>query len=167
ASANDVNEARCNALICEPRFDKFKLFPQDFAFVMMTDKLYKMYLKTGISEQDIPNDFIGLLNESISTANPAQRIVDKIEDRLQKPNDGINEDIALQDMGLLIHFFQHPKNINQPPQFVITPNTVRRTVDGEVTVDEVKNFITKQNDIQQKRERNRNSSRSDKHKREN
>ncbi|CAF3470866.1 unnamed protein product [Rotaria sp. Silwood1] len=167
ASANDVNEARCNALICEPRFDKFKLFPQDFAFVMMTDKLYEMYLKTGISEQDIPTDFIGLLNESISTSNPAQRILDKIEDRFQKTNDGINEDIALQDMGLLIHFFQHPKNINQPPQFVITPNTIRRIVDGEVTVDEVKNFITKQNDIQQKRERNRNSSRSDKHKREN
>jgi hypothetical protein len=47
ASANDVNEARCNPLICEPKVDKFKIFPQDYAFVMMTDKVYQMYLQTG------------------------------------------------------------------------------------------------------------------------
>lgn len=47
ASANDVNEARCNALICEPRVDKFAIFPQDYAFVMMTDKVYQMFLKIG------------------------------------------------------------------------------------------------------------------------
>jgi hypothetical protein len=48
ASANDINDARCNPLICEPTVYKFKIFPQDYAFVMMTDKLYQMYLKTGI-----------------------------------------------------------------------------------------------------------------------
>ncbi len=48
ASANDVNEARCNPLVCEPTVDKFKIFPQDYALVMMTDKVYQMYLKTGI-----------------------------------------------------------------------------------------------------------------------
>jgi len=48
ASANDINDARCNPLICEPRVDKFKIFPQDYALVMMTDKFYQMYLKTGI-----------------------------------------------------------------------------------------------------------------------
>jgi len=48
ASANDVNEARCNPLVCEPTVDKFKILPQDYALVMMTDKVYQMYLKTGI-----------------------------------------------------------------------------------------------------------------------
>lgn len=48
ASANDVNEARCNPLVCEPTSFKFKISPQDYAFVMMTDKVYQMYLKTGI-----------------------------------------------------------------------------------------------------------------------
>ncbi|CAF1236940.1 unnamed protein product [Rotaria sordida] len=167
ASANDVNEARCNALVCEPRLEKFRISPQDYALVMMTDKLYEMYLKTGISEEEIPTDFIALLYESIKTVNPAQRILTTIEERLQKMNDCINEDIALQDMGLLIHFFHQPKNINQNPQLSIKPNTIRRIVDGEVTVDEVKNFIIKHNEIQQKREKNRNASRTTGHKREN
>lgn len=48
ASANDVNEARCNPLICEPTVNKFKILPQNYALVIMTDKLYQMYLKTGI-----------------------------------------------------------------------------------------------------------------------
>ncbi|CAF2319938.1 unnamed protein product [Rotaria sp. Silwood2] len=167
ASANDVNEARCSALVCEPRFDKFRISPQDFAFVMMTDKLYEMYLKTGISEHDIPTDFIDLLRESISAVNPAQDILIKIEERFQKTNNSVNEDITLQDMGLLIHFFHQPKNVSQPSPFSIKPNTMRRIVDGEVTVDEVKKFITKHNEIQQKRERNRNASRSNGHRREN
>ena len=47
AAANDVNEARCNALVCEPKLEKFRLCSQDYAFVMMTDKVYEMYLKTG------------------------------------------------------------------------------------------------------------------------
>lgn len=47
ASANDVNEARVNPLVCEPTVFKFKLLPQDYALVMMTDKVYQMYLKTG------------------------------------------------------------------------------------------------------------------------
>ncbi len=49
ASANDVNEARCNPLVCEPTVAKFKILPQDYALVMMTDKVYQMYLKTGIN----------------------------------------------------------------------------------------------------------------------
>jgi hypothetical protein len=61
-------------------------------------------------------------------------------------------------MGLLIHFFQHPKNVNQTSSLAIRPNSTRRVVDGEVTVDEVKKFIHKHNEIQQKREKNRNSS---------
>jgi hypothetical protein len=48
ASANDVNEARCNPLVCEPTVDKFKILPQDYALVMMTNKVYEMYLKAGI-----------------------------------------------------------------------------------------------------------------------
>lgn len=48
ASANDVNEARCSALVCEPKTVKFKKMAQDYALVMMTDKFYQMYLKTGI-----------------------------------------------------------------------------------------------------------------------
>ena len=47
ASANDVNEARCNPLICEPTVYNFKLMPQDYALVLMTDKVYQMYLKAG------------------------------------------------------------------------------------------------------------------------
>jgi hypothetical protein len=69
-------------------------------------------------------------------------------------------------MGLLIHFFLHPKNINQSPVLPIRPSSTRR-IDGEVIVDEVKKFIHKNNEIQQKRERNRNSSINFGHKREN
>lgn len=47
ASANDVNEARCNPLICEPTVYNFKLMPQDYALILMTDKVYQMYLKAG------------------------------------------------------------------------------------------------------------------------
>jgi hypothetical protein len=71
-----------------------------------------------------------------------------------------NEEIVYQDMGLLIHFFQHPnpKNVNQSSSLANKLNPTRRVVDGEVTVDEVKKFIHKHNEIQQKREKNRNSS---------
>ena len=46
-------------------------------------------------------------------------------------------------MGLLIHFFHHPKNINQSSVLPIQTKFTRRIVDGEVTVDEVKKFIHK------------------------
>jgi hypothetical protein len=48
ASANDVNEARCNPLVCEPKVNKFNINPQDYALVLMTDKVYQMFLETGI-----------------------------------------------------------------------------------------------------------------------
>lgn len=69
-------------------------------------------------------------------------------------------------MGLLIHFFQHPKNATGPSTIAVKPNSTRRIVDGEVTVDEVKKFINKHNEVQQKREKNRNSSIIYGHKRE-
>ncbi len=43
-----MNEARCNPLVCEPTVDKFKILPQDYALVIMTDKVYQMCLKSGI-----------------------------------------------------------------------------------------------------------------------
>jgi hypothetical protein len=81
-------------------------------------------------------------------------------------NNTSNENSDCQDMGLLIHFFQHPKNVNQPSLLSIKPNSTRRVVDGEVTVDEVKKFINKHNEMQRKREKNRNSSAIYGHKRE-
>jgi hypothetical protein len=80
-------------------------------------------------------------------------------------NKSSNKDIDFQDMGLLIHFFHHPKNINQSPPLPIKSSSTRQ-ISGEVIVDEVKKFIHKNNEIQQKRERNRNSSTSFGHKRE-
>lgn len=59
-------------------------------------------------------------------------------------------------MALLIHFFQHPKNANQFSTAV--KSNIRRVVPGEVTVDEVKKFIQKHNETQQRRERQRNAS---------
>ena len=61
-----------------------------------------------------------------------------------------------QDLGLLIHYFQHPKTANQSAPSM--KSNIRRPVVGEVTVDEVKTFIKKHKEIQQKREQNRNSS---------
>ena len=151
-----MNEARCNPLICEPTVDKFKIFPQDYAFVMMTDKVYQMYLKAGIPEQEIPSHFLSVLRKSEEIPNPAQHILDKIEKDFGDKNENVNEYLDFEDMGLLIHFFQHPKNANLPSP----PNksNIRRFVEGEVTVDEVKKFIQKHNEIQQKREQKRNSS---------
>ncbi len=92
--------------------------------------------------------------------------MDNIKEDFQKRNNISNEDIDSQDMGLLIHFFQHSKNGNQSSLLQIKPNLTRQVVDGEVTVDEVKKFIHKNNEIQQKREQNRNSSMIYGHKRE-
>ena len=124
----------------------------------MTDKVYQMYLKTGILEHEIPSDFLALLRESISSVNLAQDILDKIEDRYQSMDSSPDESSDFQDMGLLIHFFHHPKTANQPSPLPIKSSQIRRTVDGELTVDEVKKFINKHNEIQQKRERSRSSS---------
>lgn len=59
-------------------------------------------------------------------------------------------------MALLIHFFQHPKTANQFSTTV--KSNIRRVVPGEVTVDEVKKFIQKHNEMQQRREQKRNAS---------
>lgn len=59
-------------------------------------------------------------------------------------------------MALLIHFFQQPKNVNLPSGFI--KSNIRRFAEGEVTVDEVKKFMQKHNEMQQRRERKRNSS---------
>ena len=72
----------------------------------------------------------------------------------------------MQDMGLLIHFFLQPKNANQSSPLTIKPNQIRRTFTSEVTVDEVRKFINKNKEIQQKREKDRNSSSNYEHKRE-
>jgi hypothetical protein len=151
-----VNEARCNPLICEPTVKRLKIFPQDYALVLMTDKVYQMYLKIGIPEHEIPSHFLGVLRKSDEVLNPAQHILDKIENEFQKVNENANENLDCEDMGLLIHFFQHPKNANQPGTSI--KSNIRRVVDGEVTVDEVKKFIQKYNEIQRKREQKRNSS---------
>jgi len=71
-------------------------------------------------------------------------------------NENANENPNFEDMGLLIHFFQHPKSANQSSMSM--KSNIRRVVDGEVTVDEVKKFIHKHHEIQQKREQKRNSS---------
>lgn len=62
-------------------------------------------------------------------------------------------------MGLLIHFFHHSKSSNQTSPFTIRPNTTKRIVPGEVTIDEVKNSIIKSNEMQDKREKYHSSSR--------
>lgn len=89
-----------------------------------------------------------------------------IERRFGNMDNSTNDDIDMQDMGLLIHFFLQPKNINQSSSLSIKPNQVRRTFPGEVTVDEVRKFINKHKEIQQRRENNRNSSNNYRHQRE-
>jgi hypothetical protein len=81
-------------------------------------------------------------------------------------NNSTNDDIDMQDMGLLMHFFLQPKNANQSSPLSIKPNQIRRTFVSEVTVDEVRNFINKNKEIQQKREKNRDSLSNYGHKRE-
>jgi hypothetical protein len=81
-------------------------------------------------------------------------------------NSSANDDIDMQDMGLLIHFFLQPKNTNQSSLLAIKPNQIRRSFPSEVTVDEVRKFINKNKEIQQKREKNRNSSTNYGHTRE-
>lgn len=154
--ANDVNEARCNPLICEPVTDKFKILPQDYAFVMMTDKVYQMYLRLGIAEEDIPSEIVQVLQKSETVLNPAQHILEKIELDLQEKITDTTEEIDLQEMGILIHFFQHPKGALQTSSG--TKSNIKRAAVGEVTVDEVKTFVKKHKESQQKREQNRNSS---------
>ncbi|CAF1222565.1 unnamed protein product [Adineta steineri] len=167
ASANDVNEARCNPLICEPKVSKFKLLPTDYAFVLMTDKFYKMYLKTRIPENEIPSDFIRLFRESIKSPDPAEYILRTVEQSFQSENNSANDDSDMQDMGLIIHFFHQPKNATQSSTSLsVKPNHIRRVFNGEVTVDEVRKFINKNNEIQEKREKNRNSSTNYGHQRE-
>ncbi|CAF1146076.1 unnamed protein product [Adineta steineri] len=167
ASANDVNEARCNPLICEPTVYKCKLLPTDYALVMMTDKFYKMYLKTGIPENEIPSDFIRLFRESIKSPDPAEYILRTVEQSFQSENNSVNDDSDMQDMGLIIHFFHQPKNATQSSTSLsVKPNHIRRVFNGEVTVDEVRKFINKNNEIQEKREKNRNSSTNYGHQRE-
>lgn len=136
--------------------DRFKIFPQDYALVTMTDKVYQMYVKLGIPEEEIPLHLCETLTKLENILNPAQHILDKLELELQEKNMDSTEEIDLQDMGILIHFFQHPKNASQGSGS--TKLNVKRAVVGEVTVDEVKTFIKKHKENQQKREQNRNSS---------
>lgn len=90
--------------------------------------------------------------------NIAQRILYKIEDRLPKM-DGVDHDnIFNQDMGLLIHFFQHPRNVSPSSPFSLRPNICGLICDDEVTVEKVKAFVNEHNAKQQKREKKRNSS---------
>ncbi|UJR25126.1 hypothetical protein I4U23_006485 [Adineta vaga] len=166
ASANDVNEARCNPLICEPTPYKFKIMPNDYALVLMTDKLYQMYLKTGIAEQEIPSDFLNLLRESMDSPDSAEHILSKIEQRYRAQNNSTHDDIDIQDMGLLIHFFLQGKTSNSSSSQTIKLNHSRRICSGEVTVDEVRKFINKHKEMQQRREKDRHSSASYGHTRE-
>ncbi|CAF1215610.1 unnamed protein product [Rotaria magnacalcarata] len=166
AAANDVNEARCNALVCEPRFEKFNICPQDYALVMMTDKLYQMYLKTGISEDKIPSNFVDLLGKVLDSVNPAQRILNELQEQYQRKIDSTDDESHFQEMGLLIHFFYHAKTSNQSSPFSVTRNATSILVEGEIAIDEVKNSIMKNNEIQEKREKNRTLSRSHGHIRE-
>lgn len=69
-------------------------------------------------------------------------------------------------MGLLIHFFYHAKTSNQSSPLSVRPNTTRILVEGEIAIDEVKNYIIKNNEMQEKREKNRSLSRSNGHTRE-
>lgn len=81
-------------------------------------------------------------------------------------NDPNIEKILSEDVGLLIHFF-YQKSLDQSSKFAIRENNARIVVDGEVTVEEVKIFIHKNQELQQKREQNRNALRNSGHKREN
>lgn len=164
-SANDISDARCNTLICEARFQKFNIFPHDYAIVMMTDKLYQMYSKTGricrnqtisssylksllvSSENNLPADLIQLFQQSADSANVAQSVMEKIVERFESkhPNSEV------EDLGLLIHVFHRP-NINQSIPLLIKPNLSKELADSEVTVEEVKKFIQRNRDLQRKRE---------------
>ncbi|CAF1166188.1 unnamed protein product [Adineta ricciae] len=166
ASANDVNEARCNPLICEPTVYKFKIFPGDYALVLMTDKLYQMYLKTSISEQEIPSDFLDLLRDSLGSPDCAEHILSKIEKRYHAQDNPTHDDIDIQDMGLLIHFFLQPKTTNVQSSMPTMQNHSRRICNGEVTVDEVRKFINKHKEMQERREKDRSTSRNFGHIRE-
>jgi hypothetical protein len=122
----------------------------------------------GIPEHEIPSNFLRLLGDSANTPNLAQSILDTIDDRFQSVNSSSPDEADFQDMGLLIHFFHNPMNIKISPPLPIKPNVMRRIVDGEVTVDEVKRFIIKHNEIQQIRDsKNRHSSMNNSHQREN
>lgn len=162
--ANDVNEARCNPLTCEPVIDKFKITPSDYAFLMMTDKVYQGYLRLGIAEDKIPEHLVQILQEPEARLNPAQYILDKLDSDLQAKIIDSIEDVELPEMGVLIHFFQHPKGASQTSSG--TKSSIKRAAVGEVTVDEVKTFIKKHKENQQKREQNRNSSADAGHQRE-
>lgn len=88
--------------------------------------------------------------------NLPQSILETIAQSFRQYNEDSDENLDLEGMALLIHFFQQPKNINQPSAFM--KSDIRRVIDGEVTVDEVKKFIQKHREMQQRQERKRNSS---------
>lgn len=185
ASANDVNEARCNPLICEPTVFKFKILPPDYALVLMTDKLYQMYLKAGGdalarasfllhfslsvgTEEDIPKDLLELIRESINLPTDcAEHILSMIERRFSAQNPSTQDDLDMQQMGLLIHFFHQPKSSTQAAASLPTKiNHSRRAIVGEVTVEEVRNFIKEHNEMRQRREQSLHSASNFAHKRE-
>ena len=100
----------------------------------------------------MPTQFLALLHQSIDSVNPAQSILDTTEQKFQDRHCSSTGAPTFQEIGLLIHFFHNPMSNTHQHPLPSKLNSPRRPAEGEVTVEEVRKFIVKNNEMQQKRD---------------
>ena len=91
--------------------------------------------------------------------NPAEEILDQIEERYNERQKQCGSKIVFEEIGLLIHFFQHRSTTSSVSASLPRKlDRIRRPTDSEVSVDEIALFVEKNRELQRIRESKLNDS---------